>query len=150
MLSSNCSEWSTGRAYIPFPTVTIVKWCHTVMQTVLTTKKVVPGLAHEKRKLKIEKLTNIVTSEVILQPSQTYMANHSCRNSQQLKVVNYFRRKTPPQKFFWAPHTSLYLTWLIFQKKCVSGIRYQISDIRSDKQCLSNNREIDSLSNHVL
>ena len=115
MLSSNCSEWSTGRAYIPFPTVTIVKWCHAVMQTVLTTK-VVPGLAHEKRKLKIEKLTNIATSEVILQPSQTYMANHSCRNSQQLKVVNYFRRKTPPQKFFWAPHTSLYLTWLIFQK----------------------------------
>ena len=87
-----------------------------MMQTVLTTKKVVPGLAHEKRKLKIEKLTNIATSEVILQPSQTYMANHSCRNSQQLKVVNYFRRKTPPQKFFWAPHTSLYLTWLIFQK----------------------------------
>ena len=34
MLSGNCSEWSTGRAYIPCPTVTIVNWCNTVMQTV--------------------------------------------------------------------------------------------------------------------
>ena len=34
MLSGNCFEWSTDRAYIPYPTVTIVKWCHTVMQTV--------------------------------------------------------------------------------------------------------------------
>ena len=26
MLSGNCSEWSTGRSYIPRPTVTMVKW----------------------------------------------------------------------------------------------------------------------------
>ena len=34
MLSGSCSEWSTDRAYITCPTVTIVKWCHTAMQTV--------------------------------------------------------------------------------------------------------------------
>ena len=34
MLSANCSEWSIGKAYILCPTVTIVKWCHTVMQAV--------------------------------------------------------------------------------------------------------------------
>ena len=34
MLSGNSSEWSTDRAYIPCPTVTLVKWFHTVIQTV--------------------------------------------------------------------------------------------------------------------
>ena len=29
-----CSKWSTYSAYIPSLTVTIVQWCHTVMQTV--------------------------------------------------------------------------------------------------------------------
>ena len=43
-----CSEWATGRAYIPCPTVTIVKWCHTVM------KKVVAGITR-KNEIEIEK-----------------------------------------------------------------------------------------------
>ena len=36
MLSGNCSEWSTGRAYIPWPTATIVKRCHTVLYVVVS------------------------------------------------------------------------------------------------------------------
>ena len=120
MLSGNCSKWSTDRAYIPCPTVTLVKWCHTVMQTVrqhqegglwTSTKKI-------KLRLKIEKLTNILTSDAILQPSRKFMMDHSCRNSQQLKVANYFRRKAPPQAFFWALNMPLYLIWLTYQKTC--------------------------------
>ena len=34
MLSGNRSEWSKCRVYIPYPTITIVKWCHTLMETV--------------------------------------------------------------------------------------------------------------------
>ena len=56
----------------------------------------VAGLAHKKN-LKIEKLTNIFTSETILEPSQSSMADHSCRNSQRLKVINYFLKETLPQ-----------------------------------------------------
>ena len=46
MLSGNCSKWSTGIAYIPWPTVTVVKWCHTVMQTMCQHKE--GGLVHKK------------------------------------------------------------------------------------------------------
>ena len=38
------------------------------------------AVAH-KKKLMIEKLKNILTSEAILQPSQTSMAVHSCSGS---------------------------------------------------------------------
>ena len=74
----------------------------------------VAGLVHKKIWLK--KLRNILTSEAILQPSQTSMTDHSCRNSQRLKVVNYFRRKAPPQMFLWALNILLYLIWLTYQK----------------------------------
>ena len=47
--------------------------------------------------LEIEKLANILTSEANLQLSQTSTADHSCRNSQRLNIVNYFRRTAPPQ-----------------------------------------------------
>ena len=119
MLSSHCSEWSTDRAYIPCPTVTIVKWCHSVMQTV---RQYQEGgrWTNTLKKCKIEKLTNILIWGAILQPSQTPMADHSCRNRQRLEVVNYFNRKAPPQAFFWALNTSLYLIWLTYQKSCVS------------------------------
>ena len=122
MLSGNFSEWSTDRAYIPCPTFTIVKWCHTVMQTVRQHQEGGRWTSTKKKKLwlKIEKLTNILTSEAILQPSRTFMADHSCRNSQRLKAVNYFRRKAPPQMFFWALNMPLYLIWLTYQKTCVS------------------------------
>ena len=65
-------------------------------------------------------MTNILTSEAILQPSQTSMADHSCKNSQRLKVVNYFSKKASPQMFFWALNAPLYLIWLTHQKTCVS------------------------------
>ena len=40
------------------------------MQTVVNTKKVVAGLAHQKKSfLEIDKLANILTSEANLQPS---------------------------------------------------------------------------------
>ena len=117
MLSGNCSEWSTDRAYIPCPTVTIVKWCHTVMQTVRQHQEGGRWTSTWKKTwLKIEKLTNILTSEVILQPSRTSMADHSCRNSLRLKFFSYFRRKAPPQMFFWALNMSLYLIWLTYQQ----------------------------------
>ena len=119
MLSGNCSEWSTDRAYIPCPTVTIVKWCHTVMQTVRQHQEGGRWTSTWK-KLKIEKSTNTLTAEAILQPSQTSMMDHSCRNSQQLKVVIYFRREAPPQMLFWALNTPLYLIWLTYQKTCIS------------------------------
>ena len=61
-------------------------------------------------------MTNILTSEVILQPSRTSMADHSCRNSLRLKFFSYFRRKAPPQMFFWALNMSLYLIWLTCQQ----------------------------------
>ena len=44
----------------------------------------------------------MLTSEANLQARQTFMADHSCRNTQRLKVVNYFSRKAPPQMFVWA------------------------------------------------
>ena len=46
----------------------------------------------------------MLTSEANLQARQTFMADHSCRNTQRLKVVNYFSRKAPPQMFVWAVH----------------------------------------------
>ena len=168
MLSGNCSEWSTDRAYIPCPTVTIVKWCHTVMQTVRQHQEGGRWTSTKKKKLwlKIEKLTNILTSEAILQPSRTSMADHSCRNSERLKSVNYSRRKEPPQFFFWALNMPLYLIWLSYLKKCVStkklykqkaasiltnyGLPIKWDLISRDKQCASNNTEINSPSNHVL
>ena len=64
-------------------------------------------------------MTNILTSEAILQPSQISMADHSWKNTQRPKVVNYFRRRAPLETFFWAPNTSLYLLSLTYQKKCV-------------------------------
>ena len=57
MLSDNCSEWSTGKAYTPYPTV--VKWRHTIMWCV-NIKKVVAGQAHKEKKIrdgKIDKYT---------------------------------------------------------------------------------------------
>ena len=121
MLPGNWSEWSTDRAYIPCPTVIIVKWYHTVMQTVRQNQEGGRLTSTKKRRwLKIEKLTNILTSEAILQPSRTSMAKHSCRNSQWLKAVNYFRRKAPSQMLFWALNMLLYLIWLTCQKTCVS------------------------------
>ena len=58
-------------------------------------------------------MTNILTSEVILQPSRTFMADHSYRNSQRLKAVNYFRRKAPPQMFLGSKYASIpYMTYL--------------------------------------
>ena len=61
----------------------------------INTKKVDARLAHKK--IQIEKLTDILTSEANLQSSQTSMADYSHRNSQQLKVVDYFRRNVQPQ-----------------------------------------------------
>ena len=55
-----------------------------------------------------------------LQPSQTSMADHFCKNKQQLKVANNFCRKAPPQMFIWALNMPLYLTLLTYQKMCVS------------------------------
>ena len=121
MLSGNCSEWSTDRIYIPCPAVTIVKWCHKVMQTVCQHQEGGRWISTQKKLwLKIDKLTNILTSGAILQPSWTSMAEHSWRNSKRLKVVNYFRRKAPPQMFFWALNMPLYLIWLTYLKTCVS------------------------------
>ena len=122
MLSSNCSEWSTGRAHISCSTITIVKWCHTVMETVRQQQEGGRSTSTSKKKLEIEKLTNILTSEANLgmAVSQASMADHSYRNSQRLKVVNYFRRKAPPQMFVWALNRPLYLIWLTYQKTCVS------------------------------
>ena len=132
----------------------------------VNTKKVVTRLVHKKKGLKIEKLTNILTSEAILQPSRTSIAAHSCRNSQRLYVVNYFHRKASPQIFFWALNMPLYLIWLTCQKKCVSteklyklkatnilswyGLAIKSDLISRGKQCRSNNTEIDSPPNHVL
>ena len=45
------------------------------------------------KKLEIEKLTNILTSDPSLQPSQTSMADQFCKNSQRLKIVDYFLQK---------------------------------------------------------
>ena len=110
MLLGNSSEWSTGRAYIPCPIVTIVNWCHTVMQTV----------RQHQEDVCWTKLTNILTSEANLEPSQSSTVEYFRRNSQRLKIVNYFRRKAPPSMFVWALKTPLNLRWLIYQKMCVS------------------------------
>ena len=40
----------------------------------------------------MEKQTNILTWEANLQPSRTFTTDHFFGNSQQLKVVNYFRK----------------------------------------------------------
>ena len=111
MLLGNCSEWSTGRAYILCPTVTIVKSSHTVMQTVRQHQERARWTSTYKKFLEIEKLTNILTSEVDLQPSQTSMVDHPRRNSQLLKVINCFCRKAPPQMFVLALNTPPYLIW---------------------------------------
>ena len=71
----------------------------------MQTKKVVAGLAHKK--IEIEKKTNILTSEVYLELSRTFMTDHSCENSQRLKVANYFRSKAPSQMFCWSINTPL-------------------------------------------
>ena len=34
MLPGNCIEWSTVKPYIPCPTLSIDKWCHTVIKVV--------------------------------------------------------------------------------------------------------------------
>ena len=74
----------------------------------MNTKKVVAGLALKKIKdWKIDK--GEITSEAKLQPSQTFMAEHFCKNSQWLKVVDYFRRKAPSQMFVSAFNTPQYL-----------------------------------------
>ena len=111
MLSGNCSEWSTARAYIPYPTVTIVKWCQAVMETVRQ---------HQEGGRWIKKLTNILTSEAILQTSWKSMRDHSCRNIQRLTVAKFFPTKAPPQTLFWALNKRLYIIWLTYQKTCVT------------------------------
>ena len=68
------------------------------MQTVRQHQEGVRWTSTSKN-FKIKKLTNILTSETILQSSQTSMVDHSCRNSQRLKVVAHFRRKFPPHDF---------------------------------------------------
>ena len=103
MLSDNCTEWSTDRPYILCPTVTIVKWCHTVMQTV-----------HQHQE--VGRSTNT-------KKKGTSMADHSCRISQRLNVVNYFGRNAAPQMFFCTLNMTLYLIWLTYQKTCVSTKR---------------------------
>ena len=121
MLSGNCSEWSTDRIYIPCPAVTIVKSCHKVMKTVSQHQEGGRWISTQKTLwLKVDKFANILTSGAILQPSWRSMADHSWRNSKRLKVVNYFRRKAPPQMFFWALNMPLYLLWLTYQKACVN------------------------------
>ena len=64
---------------------------------------------NKKNKLKIEKQTNILTSEANLQPRQTSMTDHFCENSQRLEVVSYFHRKAPSQMLVWAPNMPLNL-----------------------------------------
>ena len=81
-------------------------------------------------------MTNILTSEVILQPSLTSIVDHSCRNSQGLKVVDYFRRKALPQMFFWALNTPLYLIWLTYQKTYIS--RWSLKNTSTFKSKHSN------------
>ena len=66
-----------------------------------------------QKKLEIEKFTNILTSEASLQPSQTSMTEHSCKNSQRLKVVNYFCRKAPSDVRLGSKYASIpYMTYL--------------------------------------
>ena len=124
MLSGNFSEWPLCRAYIPCPTVTIVKWCHTVMQNV-NSQKVVAGIAHKK--IENKKYTNILTSEASLEPSQTSMTDLFCKNSKWLKVVNYFRKEVPSHMFGSALNTLLYLIWktCISTQKMVAGVAHK-------------------------
>ena len=44
--------------------------------------------------MEIEKETNIPTSEAYLEPSRTSTTDYFCENSQRLKVVNYFCKKS--------------------------------------------------------
>ena len=84
MLSCNCSEWSPDKAYIPCPTVTVDKWCQTVMQACVT-KNVVTGLT-PKNALKIEQYTNILASHSL--PIKSHLIGRSimCR-SNKLKLI---------------------------------------------------------------
>ena len=93
---------------------------HSNANSVSTLRKDRRWTRTQKKDLEIDKLTNILTLETNLQTSQISMADHSCRNSQRLKVVNYFCRKAPQQTFACAPNTPLYLIWLTYQKTCVS------------------------------
>ena len=84
----------------------------------MQTKKVVAGLAHRK-KIEIEKKTNILTSEVYLELSRTSMTDRHVL--QRLKVVNYFRSKAPSQIFGWAINTPLNFKMVagLAHKKCL-------------------------------
>ena len=63
----------------------------------------------QKKQIKDWEIDKYTHPEANLQPRRTSMTDHFCKNSQRLKVVSYFHRKTPSQMLVWAPNTSLNL-----------------------------------------
>ena len=96
MLSGNCSAWSKSEAYNLCPTVTIVKWCHTVMQTVCQHQEGGRWKSTQKRvrNWKIDKYTYLRS---VFRTQSNIHDGPFYKNSKRLKVVNYFCKKDPSQ-----------------------------------------------------